>query len=66
MRLRRWRREPWCVDQVANDPDSGLDLTPASDAPAEAVKAAWNVLLPGQAVPLIGERVYDDQPCFDE
>jgi hypothetical protein len=62
MWVRRWRREPWCVDQVANGPDSGLDLTPASDAPAEAVKASWAVVMPGQSVPLIGERVYDE-PC---
>lgn len=61
----RWRRrEPWCVDQVANGPDANLDLTPASEAPAVAVRAAWNAVLPGQAIPLVGERVYDDdEPC---
>lgn len=67
MRL-RWRRsDPLCLDQVANGPDSGMDLTPASEAPAAAVQAAWNPVLPGQAVPLVGERVYDDaEPCYDE
>jgi hypothetical protein len=66
--LRRWRRrEPWCIDQVANGPDSGLNLTPASAAPAEAVKASWAVWLPGQAVPLIWERTFDHaEPCEDD
>lgn len=66
--LRRWRRpDPLCVDQVANGPDAGLDLTPASEAPAEVVRAAWDAVLPGQSVPLVGERVYDDaEPCYDE
>lgn len=63
MRGRRWRRvEPECVDQVANGPDANLDLTPVSGAPSAAVKAAWLPVLPGQKVPLIGERVYDE-PC---
>lgn len=61
----RWRRAWWCVDQVGNGPDSGLDLTPASGDPARAVVDNWAPLLTGQAVPRIGERVYDDyyQPC---
>lgn len=60
-RGRRWRRrEDWCVEQVANGPDDGIDLTPVSDAPAVMVQAAWAPLLFGQEVPRIGERVYDD------
>jgi hypothetical protein len=42
-------------DQVANALDSMVDLTPASDAPAETVKTAWAPLLSGQRIPLIGE-----------
>lgn len=64
----RWRgRDPYCPpDQVANAKDSTVDLTPASQAPAEATRANWNALLPGQEVPLIWEMVYDDdEPCFD-
>lgn len=64
-RLLKRRRE--CPpDQVANAPDAFVDLTPVSDAPAEAVEAAWAPLLSGQEVPLIWERVYDDaEPCGD-
>lgn len=56
---------PCPPDQVANAPDSNVDLTPVSEAPADAVKAAWAALIPGQAVPMIGERV-DAEPCYDE
>lgn len=65
--LRGWRgRDLLCPpDQVANGPDSGLDLTPASQAPAEAVRAGWAPLLSGQAVPLIGEDVGYVEPCDD-
>jgi hypothetical protein len=57
----RWRgRGLDCEEQVANALDSFVDLTPASDAPAAAVKAAWLPLQEGQSVPLIGERVYPD------
>lgn len=60
----RWRGRDLCADQVVNGPDSGMDLTPASEAPAAAVKAAWMPVLSGQAVPKIGERVYDyAEPC---
>ena len=52
----RWRgRDLTPKDQVANALDSFVDLSPASEAPAEAVKAAWAPLLSGQEVPLIGE-----------
>jgi hypothetical protein len=60
------RRRLECVDQVANRPDALADLTPVSEAPAEAVRAAWAPTVPGQSVPMIGERVYDDaEPCDD-
>jgi len=42
-------------EQVANACDSFVDLTPASDAPAVQTRTNWSALLPGQAVPLIGE-----------
>lgn len=41
MYLRRWVRPYDCVEQVANADDTFVDLTPASQAPADAVKAAW-------------------------
>ena len=57
----RWRgRDLEPKDQVANALDSFVDLTPASEAPANAVKAAWAALLPGQTIPLIGEIRYGD------
>ena len=60
----RWRgRDLTPKDQVANAKDSFVDLTPVSDAPAEAVEAAWAPLLSGQEVPLIGE---DDGYGIDE
>lgn len=53
-----WRRpcrlEP--PEQVFNADVPTVDLTPASDAAAEAVKAAWAPQLSGQDVPLIWER----------
>lgn len=68
---RQWRRlldrPPLCpIDQVANARDATFNLTPVSQAPADAVKAGWQPMLAGQEVPLIWERVYDDaQPCYD-
>ena len=58
----RWRERDYyqCLDQVANARDSKVDLTPASEARAMAVRAAWLPLLSGQVIPLIGERRYDD------
>jgi hypothetical protein len=54
----RWRgRDLAYKEQVANACDDFVDLTPASQAPAEAVKENWSALIPGQAVPMIGERV---------
>lgn len=64
---RRWREpDRLCLDQVANAIDAKVDLTPVSDAPAQAVRDAWAALLPGQPVPLLWERRYDDaEPCYD-
>ncbi len=54
--MRRWRgRDLTPKEQVANACDSFVDLTPASDVPAELVKERWSALLSGQAIPLIGE-----------
>lgn len=65
--LRGWRgRDPLtCLDQVANAPDSSVDLTPASDARADATKAGWLPLKGGQDVPLIWERYQPEEiePC---
>ena len=63
----RWRgRDLAPKDQVANALDSTVDLTPVSDAPAEAVQAAWAPLLSGQEIPLIGEIRYGDEADEDE
>lgn len=61
--LPRWRgRDGRPKEQVANAWDSYVDLTPVSQAPAEAVKEAWAPLLSGQEIPLIGERSDGWQP----
>jgi len=39
-------------------------LQPASDAPAIAVKAAWEPVRTGQAVPMLGEEVGYAQPSY--
>ena len=55
----RWRgRSLTEEEQVANACDDFVDLTPVSDAAADAVKAAWLPLQAGQEIPLIGERSY--------
>ena len=59
--MTRWRRQASTEEQVANAKDSFPDLPPVSEAPADAVKAAWGALLPGQAIPLIGERRHGDE-----
>lgn len=51
----RWRGRGGRKEQVANACDSFPDLSPASEEPAEQVRAAWLPLQRGQAVPLIGE-----------
>lgn len=54
MRIRR-PRKPDCPEQVFNAPDSFVDLTPVSEAPAEQTRANWSAFLPDQDVPLIWE-----------
>lgn len=62
----RWRgRDGRPKEQVANAWNSYVDLTPASDAPADAVEAAWLPMQAGQEIPLIGEdreQVRKDDP----
>lgn len=43
-------------EQVANARDDFVDLTPVSQARAEATSTNWSALLPGQEIPLIWER----------
>ena len=63
----RWRgRELTCEEQVANACDSFVDLSPASEAPALAVTAAWAALLPNTDTPLIWERTEPDGDCEQE
>ena len=64
----RWRgRDGRYREQVANACDDSVDLTPASESPAVATTANWSALLPGQDIPLIGERRYgyhqEDDGC---
>ena len=63
----RWRgRDYRPKEQVANAWDSMVDLTPPSEGPADAVKAAWAPLLSGQTIPLIGENDGGQQPEKDD
>lgn len=48
-------------DQVANAPDSRVNLTPASQAPLLALRAGWEPWLTGQSVPLIWEPDIPDE-----
>jgi hypothetical protein len=64
----RWRgREGRYREQVANACDDFVDLTPASEAPAQQVEDNWSALKAGQDIPLIGERSYgycqEDDGC---
>jgi hypothetical protein len=62
----RWRgRSSTEQEQVANAWTSFVDLTPASEAPAEAVRAAWLPLQAGQEIPLVGELRYDPVKADD-
>jgi hypothetical protein len=56
--MTRWRRRVSTEEQVANAKDSFPDLTPVSEAPAVQTRANWAAWLPGQTIPLIGERRY--------
>ena len=54
----RWRgRDLTYKEQVANACDDFVDLTPASSSATEEARENWSALIPGQAVPMIGERV---------
>lgn len=54
----RWRgRDATYKEQVANACDDFVDLTPVSESAAEQTRENWSALIPGQAVPMIGERV---------
>ena len=58
---------PRCLDQVGNANESFLDLTPVSEAPAQATRNGWAAWKRGQAVPLIWEAVRPDgQSCDDQ
>jgi hypothetical protein len=52
---RRWRVRRVPEEQVANAFDSFVDLTPVSDAAADATNAGWAALLPSD-VPFVWER----------
>jgi hypothetical protein len=55
----RWRgRDLAYKEQVANACDDFVDLTPATQEPAIETRENWSALIPGQAVPMIGEQVY--------
>lgn len=62
-----WRRWDPChvMEQVFNATKPTANVTPATDIRADAVKAAWLPRLPGQAVPMIGERLASGGPCDD-
>ena len=66
--LLRRDRDPRPPLQVANGTRADTMPGPqvASDAPAEAVKAAWLPLMTGQPVPMLGEAVPDVDPGYDE
>lgn len=55
LRIRRDGHKPL---QVANGTTDDPGPQVVSEAPAEAVRAAWAATLAGQAVPMIGERGY--------
>lgn len=60
-----WRGRDWSAtpcEQVANAPDTSLNLTPVSQARADATRAGWAPLQYGQTVPRLGERVPPDPP----
>ena len=51
--------------QVANGRRGDMLPTPDSLA-ADAVKAAWLPMIPGQPVPMLWEQVNDGDPCYDD
>ena len=52
--------------QVANGTRLMAGPQVVDESLAAAVDAAWLPVRAGQVVPLLGERVTDDQPGFDE
>lgn len=64
-------RDPACpVCQVfnTNTPSTTttpVSVTPASTVPAENVRAGWAATVPGQAIPMLGEKGVppDADPC---
>lgn len=63
----RWRgRDLREREQVANAWTSFVDLTPASEIPAERVRANFDPLRAGQEIPLIGEGDPHDRPEKDD
>lgn len=58
----RWRgpQPAKCEEQIANAPDGSVDLSPASDSPAETVRSAWAAVLPSE-VPFIWEASHGDR-----
>jgi hypothetical protein len=63
--LQQRRSLPCPPLQVANGRTADTLPMPADVSLAAAVKAAWEPMTIGQAVPMIGERVYAE-PCFDD
>lgn len=63
----RWRgRDLRPKEQVANAWNSFVDLTPASEIPAQQIRDNFDPLRAGQEIPLIGElpdeRIEKDAP----
>lgn len=54
------RNSRYPIDQVINAKDALHPFPAASEAPAQATRAKWAALLPGQAIPLIWERVEEE------
>lgn len=63
--IRDRRSRPYPPLQVANGLRSMSGPQPVSEAAVTALRAAWLPTIPGQAVPMLGERVSDAEPCRD-
>lgn len=51
------RRDPLApLELVGNAEHPTVDMKPGPNAAAEAIRAAWAPLVPGQAIPMLGER----------
>lgn len=53
-----WRRDGRRREQVANACDDFVDLTPASEVPAQLVETNWSPLLP-----MIGDCDGEEEEC---